>query len=53
MDENGWVLIQIRITISLPKIYREVTEGFPKTFQIFSGNVFDMIPQNCMSIPGS
>ena len=39
-DENYRLLNQIRVTGSLPMIYRELVEDFPKVFQIFSGNVF-------------
>ena len=42
-DENCRVLIQLRFTASLPITYRELTEDFPKTFQIFSRDVFCMI----------
>ena len=43
-DENGQVLIQMRVTGSLPIIYRKLTENFPKIFQIFSGSAFGLIP---------
>ena len=39
-DNNCRVLNQIRFIGSLPIIYRELNEDFPKIFQIFSGNIF-------------